>query len=124
VKTLPDCRGSIINVLRLLSSPEQQLAFEQSVQKAPVRVLVTTELFSIWFDDTYLPDSESFRQCFSLEELAALAAFDEYYADHEKLLPGPSGGMQSWIESDSWRDIMREAARALAALNSKSTNQK
>jgi hypothetical protein len=78
----------------------------------------------MWFDDAYLPDGEAFRECFSLKELAALAAFNEYYADHEKLLPEPSGGTRSWIEDETWRGIMREAARALSALNSESSSPK
>ncbi len=120
VKAPPDCRRSIIGVLRLLSSPEQQIAFERNVPK----VSVTVELFSMWFDDAYLPDSEAFRGCFSLKELAALAAFNEYYADHEKLLPEPSGGIRGWIEDKTWQGIMREADRALTALNSESSSPK
>jgi hypothetical protein len=70
----------------------------------------------MWFDDLYFPEEPSFRNCFSQEELAAMAAFNEYYDKQEKLLPQPLNGVSDWLETDAWRGIMREAGRVLSVM--------
>lgn len=69
----------------------------------------------MWFDDQYLPEAPSFIVCFSARELEAMAVFSKYFADREKLLPDTPNGIQSWLETETWQGIMREAGRALAA---------
>jgi hypothetical protein len=81
-------------------------------------ISVPSELISSWFDDVYLPDSKSFGLCFSSRELEAMRAFDNYLADQEKLLPEPRDGIKSWLDDGRWREIMREAGKALAVLES------
>jgi hypothetical protein len=115
----PDLRPGIVDVLRLLSSPEMQLDYERRVPG----ISIPSELLSQWFDDSYVPDRPEFRQCFSAHELEALAHFNNYFADHEKLLPEPRGGMRRWLEDGNWQAINREAARTLALLNSESPSQ-
>ena len=109
---VPDCRQSVAEVLELLSSGDKQLSYERDVPQASV----TDELFSLWFDDRYLPDDDYFQNCFSQEELAALAAFNEYYEKHEKLLPEPRNGVTDWLRNETWQGIMRQAARTLLLL--------
>jgi hypothetical protein len=92
-----DCRNSIVETLRLLSSPDKQLAYERNVP----HVRVTDELLSMWFDDTYLPESNAFRENVSEEELRALAAFNDFYDEHSKLLPGSIADVTSWLNR-SW----------------------
>jgi hypothetical protein len=98
----------------LLSSPEEQLDYERRVPG----VSVPTELVCQWFDDLYLPESESFRLCFSSQEMEALSVFSNYFDVAEKRLPQPREGVGTWLGDETWQGIMREAARALAALNS------
>lgn len=96
-------------MLELLSSGDKQLSYEREVPQFSI----TDELVSMWFDDAYLPDEGAFRNCFSQEELAALAAFNEYYDKHEKLLPEPRNGVVDWLQNETWQGVMREAARTL-----------
>ena len=112
MKTRPECRRSIIEVLRLLSSPSDQLAYERRVPNVPV----TTELLSMWFDDTYLPESQAFRECFSKEELSALAAFNEFYDEQSRLLPEPRNGLADWLKDEVWHKVMRQASDLLTKM--------
>lgn len=116
----PDLRLGIIHLLRLLSSPEKQLEYERRVPGISVPV----ELVCQWSDDSYLPNSESFRLCFSPTELKALAVFNDYFEDHEKLLLEPREGVKTWLRDETWQGIMRAADRALAVLDSASPDQK
>jgi hypothetical protein len=110
----PDLRPGIIAVLQLLSSPEMQLEYEQRVPG----ISIPSELLCQWFDDSYLPESPAFRQCFSSHELEALAHFNNYFADHEKVLPDPHRGIGNWLEDNTWKEIMREARQTLAVFES------
>jgi hypothetical protein len=107
-----DCRNSIIQTLRLLSSPDKQLAYERNVP----HVRITNELLSMWFDDTYLPESKTFRESFSEEELRALAAFNNFYNEHSKLLPSSRADVTSWLNSETWQQIIARAQETLALL--------
>ena len=71
----PDLRSGILDLLELLSSRDRQLEYERRVPQ----VSIPTELICMWFDDLYVPESEAFKRCFSEEELAAMAAFNNYY---------------------------------------------
>jgi hypothetical protein len=108
----PDCRGSIVDALGLLSSPDRQLAYERNVP----HVRVTDELVSVWFDDAYLPESRLFKQCFSAEEMGALAAFNTFYDERLESLPG-AVRVADWLNNRDWRQIMAQAAETLALLN-------
>ena len=118
-REVPDLRPGVVRVLRLLSSPEEQLEYERRVPG----VSVPTELLSQWFDDLYIPESSSFRLCFSSQEMGALAAFNNYFADREKLLPPPRDGIKTWIEDGVWQGIVREASRALSAMEDEPARQ-
>jgi hypothetical protein len=63
-------RGQIINELRLLASPSEQLNYERSLTTgghAP------SELVTGFCDDLYQPKSQQFVDAFSLDELRDLA---------------------------------------------------
>jgi hypothetical protein len=119
-REIANLRPGIIGVLRLLASPEDQVNYERRV----AGISVPTELLSQWFDDLYLPKSESFRSCFSAQEMEALSVFNNYFDVAEKRLPQPRDGIRTWLENETWQGIMREAARALSALKSESASQK
>ena len=105
-------RSSIIETLELLSSAERQLAYKCTVSGIPV----TNELVSMWLDDFYVPDSDAFKKSFSIEELEALSEFDRYFSEHESLLPKAQCGVSECLRNERWQEIMRRAAKALAAL--------
>jgi hypothetical protein len=110
-----DCRHAIIQILYLLSSPDKQLAYERNVPQ----VRVTDELLSMWFDDTYLPESKAFKESFSEKELRALAAFNDFYDERSKLLPSLGADVTSWLKSETWLQIMARAQETLALFKSR-----
>ena len=112
----PSLRSGIVDVLRLLSSAEQQLEYERRVPSISVPI----ELESIWFDDTYIPSSHAFKSYFFPEELEAMAVFNTYFIDQKELLPKCPDGIHSWLNTETWQGIMREAGRALATFDPES----
>jgi len=110
--TVPDCRQSIIDTLKLLSSPERQLAYERNVPG----ISATNELLSAWFDDTYLPESKTFMQSFSTQELEVMADFDRYFEERSNFLPMPHEGVSDWLRDENWRGIMQRATDLLNML--------
>ena len=85
-------RPYIIELLQLLASEEEQLAYERNVP----HVNITVELRCMWFDDQYHPDDAVFVSCFTTDELSALAEFHRFYDERKsdvslpqmKQLPG------------------------------------
>ena len=108
-QNVPNLRRSVVDLLELLSSSEKQLEYERAVPHD-----ISAELLCMWFDDFYIPDSESFKHSFSQEELAAMADFNNYYFNHEKLLPDTCGGITSWLTNEVWQGIMQKAKETLA----------
>jgi hypothetical protein len=102
--------------LELLASEEEQIEYARSVPN----VDVTAELLSGWFDDLYHPESEDFRLYFYEPEIEAMERFSEYCSRRKRELPPSNGGVQTWLQSPVWRDIMLEAQRALNVLSLKS----
>ena len=107
-----DLRPGILDLLELLSSRDRQLEYERSVP----HVAIPTELTCMWFDDQYVPESESFKRCFSQEELAAMAAFNRYFDDQQKDFPEDTGSIGHWLTTDVWQGVMSEASKALSVL--------
>ena len=101
----PNWKAHIIELLGLLASEEQQLAYEKNVP----HVDITTELVCRWFDDQYHPDDAGFISCFTPDELATLDEFHRFYDEREKQLPESQGTVRTWLASPIWREIMRKA---------------
>ncbi len=104
-------RQGIRELLALLASEEEQLAYERDVPIANV----PAELVCMWFDDTYHPDAAWFRP-FTTEELLALAEFHAAYAGVVQRLPPSQGSVGTWHACPVWKAIMTAAARALASV--------
>ena len=104
---IPDRHPFIVDLLKLLSSEEEQLAYERNVP----HVDITAELRCMWFDDLYCPEDAFFRSCFTARELEALAQFHEFYASRKKLLPESRGTVRTWLAFPVWREIMLEAKK-------------
>ena len=110
--TIPDRHSFFVDLLKLLSSEDEQLAYEKNVS----HVDITAELLCMWFDDLYCPDDAYFRSCFTAGELEALAHFHEFYDQRAELLPESQGTVQTWLASPVWREIMLEAKKTLDRL--------
>ena len=80
---IPDRHPFIVDLLKLLSSEEEQLAYEKNVP----HVDITAELRCMWFDDLYCPQDAFFRSCFTAGELEALAQFHESYLAYRRSVP-------------------------------------
>ena len=74
---------------------------------------MTNELLSMSFDDTYLPEAETFRQFFSADELRALALFNKFYDEQSSRLPDADNGVADWLKDETWQQIMRRASEVL-----------
>ncbi len=74
---IPNPRPQLLGLLELLASREKQLDYQQRVPLVNIK----NELFCMWFDDLYVPESAIFRQAFSEEELTALRSFNECYEE-------------------------------------------
>lgn len=100
-------RTFLIEVLDLLASEKEQLCYERNVP----HVDITAELLCKWFNDSYIPTSPVIQAGFTLEELALLAKFNEFYEARWKLLPKSQGTVRTWLAHPVWREIMEQAAQ-------------
>jgi hypothetical protein len=103
-------RVGVMEVLELLSSSKKQFEYADRLPN----ISILTELVCLWFDDIYIPDN-SFKQCFSEEELAAMAAFNTYFEKQYKLLPDHVG-IPELLKNENWQQIMGQARQTLAIL--------
>jgi len=109
-----DRKPVVIELLKLLASEENQLAYERNVQ----HVDITSELVCMWFDDLYQPHDAFFISCFSADELAALADFDQFYDQRIGHLPESKGTVRTWLADSSWREVMAIARETLSRITS------
>ncbi len=108
-KQTPNWKANIVELLQLLASEDEQLAYEKNVP----HVDITAELVCMWFNDQYHPDSAGFISCFKPDELAALAEFHRFYGERDKRLPESNGTVRTWLASPVWREIMLKAQKTL-----------
>jgi hypothetical protein len=101
-------RKSIIELLQLFASEEQQLAYEADVP----HVDITAELVCMWFNDQYDPKQPDFES-FTPAELAALDEFHRFYDVRVDRLPESQGTVRTWLDSPIWREVMEQARRTL-----------
>ena len=102
-------RKQIRELLQLLSSEEEQLAYERNVP----HVDITAELVCMWFDDLYDAKEAAHDSAFSSDEQAALAEFHRFYDARVGLLPESQGTVCTWLASPIWREVMEQARRTL-----------
>ncbi|MDE5417322.1 hypothetical protein L3049_04810 [Labilibaculum sp. DW002] len=93
-------RENIIGALKLWSSKEEQLEYQENVPS----ISVTTELFEQW-DDLYTPESEVLIEAFEPDELRLLEKFEaEIILRSDKsnnILPD----IIEYIETDDWKAL-------------------
>src|SRR5262245_39760742 len=105
-----DVRRHIIELVRLIASKEQQLAYERDVPIADV----PSELVCMWVDDLYHPDSDLFFEAFNSRERDRLAKFHTFFDARVHQLPDSLPEMQ---KNPAWIEVMREAQRVLDDLD-------
>lgn len=95
-------RNSTKGVLELISSKEKQLEYKKNVPTTDI----PDELFSMWFDAIYHPESELFQNSFSLKEQECLKDFNICFEEQEKHLPQI---LEEMHESEHWILVMDQA---------------
>ena len=105
-------KENIVELLRLLGSEEEQLAYERNVP----HVDITVELVSMWFDDFCHGHAPKADGIFTTEEHAALTHFHEFYDARVDRLPESRGTVRTWLEAPVWREVMQEARMTLARM--------
>lgn len=96
---------NIINILHLIATPADQLAYQ-----AEVPVNVARELVNQWFDDFYHPQSPQFLREFTAVELAWLAEFNACYDVRVEHLPD---SLPEMLQSSVWAEVVAGASRVL-----------
>ena len=105
-------RRNVIEHLRLLSSVEEQLQYQQEV---PL-INVVVELICGWFDDDYLPESKAFSQAFSAQELAAMSEFNKAFdCILSTALHKEPPRIEDFIKTSEWAHLSQAASVALQA---------
>lgn len=87
-------RRTLLDLLRLIASREQQLAYQARVPIADV----SAELFCRW-DDLYQPQAPALCQAFTASELQALADFDEALNQIADATPETLPPIQQFVDS-------------------------
>jgi hypothetical protein len=100
-----DFRRNIIDHLRLIASPEEQLEYERQLIEHGCG-WVPWELFEGWFD-FYHPGFGMFEDAFSPEEQAALAEFNEVIDSAAGKVPDDS--VEAMLKSQEWQQVMKAA---------------
>lgn len=103
-------RQHVCQVLDLLADANKQLQYQRDVP----HVEVSIELPSLWFDDTYHPESSGFQEAFSRPELQALARFSDTFDHALEALGRPVPPIDEIQSHPSWK---RMAAMATAVLD-------
>jgi hypothetical protein len=111
--TTPSRREQIRELLQLLASEEEQLAYEHNVP----HVDITAELVCIWFDDSYDAEHAATDSAFSDSERTALAEFHQFYDARVSRLPESQGTVRTWLANPLWREIMEQAQRTLERID-------
>ena len=105
----PPWRQIMIEQLQMLASEAEQLEYERNVP----HVDITNELVCGWFGDSYHPDNDNFRACFTDDELVALQEFDALLDKRQTSLPKNPGTVTAWLKTPEWREVMNAALQTL-----------
>ncbi len=110
--TTPSRRGQFRELLQLLASEDEQLAYERNV----AHVDITAELVCMWFNDLYDEKHAATDSTFTDVERAALTEFHQFYGERHRRLPESCGTVRTWLASPIWREIMRKAHETLSRI--------
>jgi len=106
-------RANLIAIAELFKSADAVREFQTQVP----HVFVPTELFCMWFDDTYIPDRVEFINAFSSVELDAIKIFNTSM-EHLSIEAGdPPPSIESLVTLSSWSVVEANANKLLGVLN-------
>jgi len=105
-------RKSIIDFIKLISSPQKQFEYEKNVPVANV----PSELICMWFDDLYHPNTDLFLNSFNAQEIEALSLFNELYDLRVKNITS-SDGVKGLQINNSWLEVQSHASTLLHQYN-------
>lgn len=100
-----------IELLKLISSFDEQIQYEKSVPIADV----PAELICMWFNDVYHL-TEDFKNDFTADELAALSKFNSFYDEKIPFLLDLKSELKEFHNSPVWKEVSEEAKKALNKL--------
>jgi len=125
--TTADFRGRVVVFLAFLTS---EACLEACRRYAAAEALAAT-LTRLWFDEIYVPGERyldgvkgdrsneevaRFRTCFTEGELADLERFHGCFELRLDLVSNRAHGRAFFPDNDSWRSLLRDAARLVDAL--------
>lgn len=100
-------RDLVINTLSLLSSKEEQLAYQKKVPIADV----SAELFCQW-DGAFIPDSKHNSEAFTSEELQYLIEFNDIFNRISDEVPDELPAIEEFIKTPEWLKLKNAATQA------------
>lgn len=112
-------RQRIIDCLKLLSSTEEQISYQASVN-----VNVPDELLCMWFDDLSMPGSLKHvsAEALTTSEVAAIERFSEKIDKAGVLIRRPNEiTLEELLRNQAWKNVIAEASSLLQELNKNST---
>lgn len=106
-------RANLLSIAELFKSADALREFQNQVP----HIFAPTELFCMWFDDTYIPESAEFIHAFSSVELDAIRVFNASM-EHLSLEAGdPPPSIENIVALPSWSEVEANANKLLGILN-------
>ena len=105
----PSIRQSVIDVLEILASPDEQLEYQRNVPIADV----PAELLCMWFDDSFRPNDTRLAALFTSDEWNGLLAFHNRYDHLSSRLPDDLPPISELVTLPIWQEVVRAAAATL-----------
>jgi hypothetical protein len=105
----PQCRRNILDVLKLIGSPESKLDYERQVPIADV----VAEIFCCWADDSFSPNDMRLRALFTDSEWAALVAFDSRFEAINAQMPRRHIRLAEFLANPLSQELAKAAKDAL-----------
>ena len=106
-------RANLLSTAELFKSADAVREFQIQVP----HVFVTTELFCMWFDDPFIPESTEFINAFSSVELDAIKIFNTSM-EHLSIEAGdPPSSIEKLVTLPSWSEVEANANKLLGVLN-------
>lgn len=99
-------RNSILEHIKLLSSADEQLAYERNAEytHAP------SEMTSIFFEDLYTPEDQQFNSAFTADELDALSHLNNLLVIASE---SQFCSVSELINNDNWQAVMSFAKECI-----------
>lgn len=100
-------RELVIDALFLLSSKDEQLAYQERVVNADV----SAELFCQW-DSAFVPESKHNCDAFTTSELSYLSEFNDAFTAISDRVPDELPPLEEFMKTNEWRELQAAAAKA------------